>query len=169
MLSSIVGSLAAHYPQLATNNFEKDLANFDLAGRDGHLEDPHDRCDDLPLPARPALRVPEGRAAVLRELPAHDVLEPYKDFVAEPEVAKRSTSAAPPRDHEQNCSTSTVRMVGSSAANPLHLDLRRRQRPLGRCHGGANTAVMPHAAVIHDEGDDGRLHRAAKSGTKGNA
>src|SRR5471030_3159531 len=31
MLSSIVASLAAHYPSLATNNFEKDLANFDLA------------------------------------------------------------------------------------------------------------------------------------------
>ncbi|WP_339939935.1 citrate/2-methylcitrate synthase, partial [Undibacterium luofuense] len=31
MLSSIVGSLAAHYPQLATNNFEADLKNFDLA------------------------------------------------------------------------------------------------------------------------------------------
>ena len=31
MLSSIVASLAAHYPQLATNNFEKDLKNFDLA------------------------------------------------------------------------------------------------------------------------------------------
>src|SRR5687768_14151981 len=31
MLSSIVASLAAHYPHLATNNFEKDLQNFDLA------------------------------------------------------------------------------------------------------------------------------------------
>src|SRR5580692_9710512 len=31
MLSSIVASLAAHYPQLATNSFEKDLASFDLA------------------------------------------------------------------------------------------------------------------------------------------
>ncbi len=34
MLSSIVASLAAHYPQLATNDFQrKDLANFDLAAR----------------------------------------------------------------------------------------------------------------------------------------
>ena len=31
MLSSIVASLAAHYPHLATNNFDKDLSNFDLA------------------------------------------------------------------------------------------------------------------------------------------
>ena len=31
MLSSIVASLAAHYPHLATNSFDKDLANFDLA------------------------------------------------------------------------------------------------------------------------------------------
>src|ERR1700685_3750084 len=31
MLSSIVASLAAYYPHLATNNFEKDLAHFALA------------------------------------------------------------------------------------------------------------------------------------------
>src|SRR5271170_5991023 len=31
MLSSIVASLAAHYPKLAANNFEKDLVSFDLA------------------------------------------------------------------------------------------------------------------------------------------
>ena len=31
MLSSIVGSLAAHYAPLATNNLEKDLQQFDLA------------------------------------------------------------------------------------------------------------------------------------------
>ena len=31
MLTSIVSSLAAYYPKLAQNNFEKDLANFDLA------------------------------------------------------------------------------------------------------------------------------------------
>jgi len=31
MLSSIVASLAAHYPHLATNDFSKDLVSFDLA------------------------------------------------------------------------------------------------------------------------------------------
>src|SRR5580698_3535926 len=31
MLSSIVASMAAHYPHLAANNFEQDLANFDQA------------------------------------------------------------------------------------------------------------------------------------------
>ena len=31
MLSSIMASLAAHYPHLAQNDFSKDLANFDLA------------------------------------------------------------------------------------------------------------------------------------------
>ena len=34
-------------------------------------------------------------------------------------------------DHEQNCSTSTVRLVGSSRGEPVHLDLRRHQRAVG--------------------------------------
>ena len=34
MLSSIVGSLAAHYPQLATNNFEKEVTTLDWTNSD---------------------------------------------------------------------------------------------------------------------------------------
>jgi len=70
-------------------------------------------------------------------------------------------------DHEQNCSTSTVRMVGSSAAN-LFTSLSAGIAALsGPLHGGANTAVMNMLQAIHDEGDDGtRFIEAAKSGNK---
>ena len=34
-------------------------------------------------------------------------------------------------DHEQNCSTSTVRLVGLVAGQPVHLDLRWHQRAVG--------------------------------------
>ena len=44
-------------------------------------------------------------------------------------------------DHEQNASTSTVRMVGSTGANP-RVHRRRRRRAVGPPHGGANEAVL---------------------------
>ena len=46
-------------------------------------------------------------------------------------------------DHEQNASTSTVRLAGSTGANPLRLHRRRhRLARLGPAHGGANEAVL---------------------------
>ena len=40
-------------------------------------------------------------------------------------------------DHEQNCSTSTVRLVGSSPGQPVHLHLGGISA-LQSLHGGAN-------------------------------
>jgi citrate synthase len=72
-------------------------------------------------------------------------------------------------DHEQNCSTSTVRMVGSSAANVFTSISAGISALSGPLHGGANTAVMHMLQAIHDEGDDGtRFIAAAKSGSKSN-
>jgi citrate synthase len=49
-------------------------------------------------------------------------------------------------DHEQNASTSTVRLAGSSANQPLRGDLRGRGSALwGPAHGGANEAVLDDA------------------------
>jgi citrate synthase len=170
MLSSIVGSLAAHYPHLATNNFEKDLANFDLAAGMA--------ISKIRTIGAMIYRYQRGLPYVFpkEELPfcenfLHMMFsQPYKDFVAEPEVAKAlNLLLLLHADHEQNCSTSTVRMVGSSAAN-LFTSLSAGVSALsGPLHGGANTAVMGMLQSIHDEGDDGtRFIAAAKSGTKGN-
>lgn len=53
-------------------------------------------------------------------------------------------------DHEQNCSTSTVRLVGSSEAN-LFASISAGINALwGPLHGGANQAVMEMLKTIHD-------------------
>lgn len=53
-------------------------------------------------------------------------------------------------DHEQNCSTSTVRMVGSSQAN-LYASVAAGVCALwGPLHGGANVAVMDMLQQLHD-------------------
>jgi citrate synthase len=57
-------------------------------------------------------------------------------------------------DHEQNCSTSTVRMVGSSDAN-LFASLCAGICGLwGPLHGGANQAVIEMLEMIHKDGAD---------------
>jgi len=168
MLTSIVSSLAAYYPQLATNNFEKDLENFDLAA---------------------AMAISKIRTIVAgiyryrhgmpfnypRDLPFCDNFlhlmfsEPYKEYGIIPEVTRAlNLILLLHADHEQNCSTSTVRMVASSGAN-LFTSLAAGICALsGPLHGGANAAVMQMLQSIHDQGDDGtRFIAAAKSGSKG--
>ena len=55
-------------------------------------------------------------------------------------------------DHEQNCSTSTVRMVGSSQAN-LYASVAAGVCALwGPLHGGANVAVMEMLTQLKDSG-----------------
>ena len=57
-------------------------------------------------------------------------------------------------DHEQNCSTSTVRLVGSSQAN-LYAAISAGVSALwGPLHGGANQAVITMLEEIRDEGGD---------------
>jgi citrate synthase len=56
-------------------------------------------------------------------------------------------------DHEQNCSTSTVRMVGSSQAN-LYASVAAGVCALwGPLHGGANVAVMDMLSQLKESGE----------------
>ena len=57
-------------------------------------------------------------------------------------------------DHEQNCSTSTVRIVGSSEAG-LFASISAGVSALwGRLHGGANQAVIEMLELIRRDGGD---------------
>jgi citrate synthase len=57
-------------------------------------------------------------------------------------------------DHEQNCSTSTVRLVGSSMCNLFASVSSAIYALWGPLHGGANQAVIEMLQNIHDEGGD---------------
>jgi len=170
MLSSIVASLAAHYHTLATNDFAKDLENFDLAAAMA--------ISKIRTIGAMIYRYQKGLPYVFpkQDLPFCDNFlhmmfsEPYQDYTAAPEIARALNLLLLLHvDHEQNCSTSTVRMVGSSAAN-LFTSLSAGICALsGPLHGGANMAVMQMLQAIHDEGDDGtRFIQAAKGGSKSN-
>jgi len=57
-------------------------------------------------------------------------------------------------DHEQNCSTSTVRMVGSSHANLFASVSAGINALFGPLHGGANQAVLDMLEAIKADGGD---------------
>jgi citrate synthase len=94
---------------------------------------------------------------------------PYEDFEIKPEVVKAlDLIFLLHADHEQNCSTSTVRMVGSSQAN-LFASVSAGVCALwGPLHGGANQAVLEMLDEIHKTGDDGsKFITAAKDKNSG--
>jgi citrate synthase len=57
-------------------------------------------------------------------------------------------------DHEQNCSTSTVRLVGSSQANLFASVSAGVNALFGPLHGGANQAVLEMLQQIKNDGGD---------------
>jgi len=71
-------------------------------------------------------------------------------------------------DHEQNCSTSTVRMVGSSQASLFAAIAAGILALWGPLHGGANQEVIAMLEQIQaDGGDVGKYVRLAKDKSSG--
>ncbi len=66
-------------------------------------------------------------------------------------------------DHEQNCSTSTVRMAGSSGANPYSAIAAGISALWGPAHGGANEAVLDMLEEIGDASQIGKYLAKAKN------
>jgi citrate synthase len=94
---------------------------------------------------------------------------PYEDYEIKPEVAKAlDLIFLLHADHEQNCSTSTVRMVASSQANLFASASAGVCALWGPLHGGANQAVIEMLEDIARDGDDGsRFIAAAKDKNSG--
>ena len=65
-------------------------------------------------------------------------------------------------DHEQNASTSTVRLAGSTGANPFACIAAGIAALWGPAHGGANEAVLNMLAEIGDEKNIDKYVKKAK-------
>jgi citrate synthase len=78
---------------------------------------------------------------------------PYADLEVTPEAEEAlNLFLLLHADHEQNCSTSTVRMVGSSKANLFASVAAGVCALWGPLHGGANVEVLEMLAKIHAGG-----------------
>ena len=78
---------------------------------------------------------------------------PHGDYEVEPTVAKAIDAMLMLHaDHEQNCSTSTVRMVASAGANLFSSIAAGVCALWGPLHGGANMAMINMLEQIHSGG-----------------
>ncbi len=169
ILSALLNSLGCYYPHLATNRPQEDLANFEEASAIA--------ISKVRTIAAMSYRKSRGLPYIYpkRTLPycenfLHMMFsQPYEDFVPTPEVAQAlNLFLLLHADHEQNCSTSTVRMVASSGANLFASVAAGVCALWGPLHGGANMAVIEMLESIHAEGDDGsKFIEAARSGKAG--
>ena len=151
ILSSIVCALSTFYPDFsATDRDAVDLAIWRLMGK-------------LPTIAAWSYKKNIGQPFVFPE----NEYSYAKNFLHMLFSVPTTSYEAPPEfvealnvlfilhaDHEQNCSTSTVRLVGSSRAN-LFASISTGIAALwGPLHGGANQAVLEMLQQIHIDGGD---------------
>ena len=166
ILSAMLNALGAYYPEMSSNNREQDLAHFD--------ETAALLISKVRTLAAMTFRMKKGLPFVA---PDHSrrycenflhmmFSEPYLDYVDSIGAGDAlDLFLRLHADHEQNCSTSTVRMVASGGAN-LFASVSAGVCALwGPSHGGANMAVVQMLEDIHASGDDGsRFIEAAKEG-----
>jgi len=152
VLSATTAALSAFYPDAMDVN---NRANLDLTIARLMAK--------LPTIASFIFRKMDGRPYVYpkRKLPYVENLlhmmfstptEPYEPDVEE--INALDLMLLLHADHEQNCSTSTVRLVGSAETN-LFASIAAGMCALwGPLHGGANEAVVNMLTRIHETGGD---------------
>jgi citrate synthase len=94
---------------------------------------------------------------------------PAEEYVADPVIVRAlDMLLLLHADHEQNCSTSTVRLVGSAHANLFASVSAGVNALFGPLHGGANQAVLEMLTEIQaDGGDVARFVRRVKDREEG--
>ncbi|MFT4901955.1 MAG: citrate synthase [Lentimonas sp.] len=166
ILSSMLNSLGAYYPEMSSNDREQDLLHFN--------ETAAVLISKVRTIAAMTYRMKQGLPFVFPDHSrryAENFLhmmfsEPYNEYQNDKGAADAlDLFLLLHADHEQNCSTSTVRMVASGGAN-LFASVSAGVCALwGPSHGGANMAVIQMLEEIHAAGDDGtRFIEAAKKG-----
>jgi citrate synthase len=166
VLSATINALGAYYPHLASNNHQRDLEHFDEAAAIAISKVRTIAAHSFRVNNGLPFNYPRPNIGYCENFLHLMFSEPYNEYVPTAEVASAlNLFLLLHADHEQNCSTSTVRMVASAGAN-LFASVSAGVNALwGPLHGGANMAVLEMLQNIHDDGDDGtRFIAAAKSG-----
>ncbi|MDX2110213.1 MAG: citrate synthase [Verrucomicrobiota bacterium] len=166
VLSSMLNSLGCYYPEMASNNRDRDLEHFDEAA--ALLISKVRTITAMTYRSKMGLPFvwPKKNLRYAENLLHMMFSEPYNEFVDTNGLGHAlDLFLLLHADHEQNCSTSTVRMVASGGANLFASVAAGVCALWGPLHGGANTAVVKMLEEIHQSGDDGRKFiESAKKG-----
>jgi citrate synthase len=146
ILSAMVASLSAYYPdtEIRETNIIRLLAKLPTIAAFSYKKS----IGQPFMYPRNDLSYTQNFLQMMFAVPA----EPYKV----PDVVDRALNLLMilHADHEQNCSTSTVRMVGSSRANLFAAISAGICALWGPLHGGANQEVLEMLQHIRNEGGD---------------
>jgi len=159
ILSSMINASSCFYPELlhygANDHFKVGVARL-LAQVRTIAAFAYRKSQGLPINyPKPDLKYTANFLHMMFSLP-------YQDYELKPEAVKALDLVfLLHADHEQNCSTATVRMVASSRANLFASAAAGVCALWGPLHGGANQAVIEMLEAIHHEGDDGSKFIAA--------
>jgi citrate synthase len=159
MLSSMINSAGCYYPELLAPQESENFANltaFILSQVRTIAAFAYRKSHGLPfIYPKPEYKYSENFLHMMFS-------RPNADIKLQPEVVRAlDLILLLHSDHEQNCSTSTVRMVASSKANLFASAASGVCALWGPLHGGANQAVIEMLEQIHREGDDGSRFMAA--------
>lgn len=148
ILSSMVCSLSAYYPESLNvyENFEiqvprllsklRTIAAFSYKKSIGH-----------------PVMYPQNHLSYCANFLQMMFAVPAEPYEADPDMVRAlNILLILHADHEQNCSTSTVRLVGSSLANMYAAVSAGILALWGPLHGGANQAVIEMLEDIHNSG-----------------
>jgi len=168
VLSATFNALGAYYPHLASNNHQRDLEHFNEAAAIAISKVRTIAAHTYRVSNGFGFNYPRPNIGYCENFLHLMFSEPYNEYIPTGEVASAlNLFLLLHADHEQNCSTSTVRMVASAGAN-LFASISAGVNALwGPLHGGANMAVIEMLQSIHDEGDDGTKFIAAAKAGKG--
>ena len=166
VLSAGIHALGACHPDKTTNDRAKDLAGFDdsaaiiiSAVRAIAARCHRSRKGLPPVKSDPSKSYCENFLSMM--FADAENLEPVPEAVSNALDLIFLLHA----DHEQNCSTSTGRMIASGGANPFASLAGAICALWGPLHGGANMGVIRMLTEIHQAGDDGsRFIESAKAG-----
>lgn len=165
ILSALLNALGCYYPELATNDRDQDVENFDRAAALAISKIRNVAAMTYRMKSGLPFVYPDPSLSYAANFLHMMFSEPYKRYEATETVSQAlDLFLMLHADHEQNCSTSTVRMVASGGAN-LFASISAGVCALwGPLHGGANMAVIKMLQAIHRDGDDGtRFIKAAKN------
>ncbi len=166
ILSALLNSLGCYYPEMATNNRDRDLEQFPEAATVLISKVHTIAAMSYRMEQKLPIEYPKSNVGYAENFLHMMFSKPYNEFSPGEEVVKAlDLIFLLHADHEQNCSTSTVRMVASGGANLFASVSAGVSALWGPLHGGANMAVIKMLRNIHESGDDGsRFIQQAKEG-----
>jgi citrate synthase len=153
VLSSLVTSLTAFYPESLDPNRSKEAVDLGISRIIAKL--PTFAAWSFKNSIGQPVNYPKNNLDYVSNFLRMMFKHPAAEYEVDPVVAKAlDVLLILHADHEQNCSTSTVRIVGSSQASLFASVSAGINALWGPLHGGANQAVIEMLESIKEDGGD---------------